>query len=86
MNTITLSDLDETTASGGNTMLVIMQQLSVSFGVSVASLVLSFFQSDVFSIGITQSFQYTFMALAIFTIASSITFSILNRTDGESYT
>lgn len=85
MNTITLVDLDENTKSGGNTMLVIMQQLSVSFGVSVASLLLTFFQSDAFEMNRTQPFHYTFICLGIFTIFSSITFSKLNKTDGNSY-
>ncbi|MBF4516878.1 DHA2 family efflux MFS transporter permease subunit [Flavobacterium sp. ANB] len=85
MNTITLADLDQDTASGGNTMLVIMQQLSVSFGVSVASLVLSLFQSGIFEIDKTKAFQYTFIILAIFTILSSITFSRLNKSDGGGY-
>jgi EmrB/QacA subfamily drug resistance transporter len=85
MNTITLADLDENTKSGGNTMLVIMQQLSVSFGVSVASLTLSFFSSDVFDISSVQAFHYTFIALAIFTIFSSITFTKLSKTDGSGY-
>lgn len=85
MNTITLSDLDQNTASGGNTMLVIMQQLSVSFGVSIASLVLSLFQSGIFAMNTTRAFQYTFITLAIFTILSSITFSKLSKSDGESY-
>jgi len=85
MNTITLVDLDENTKSGGNTMLVIMQQLSVSFGVSVASLVLSFFQSDAFDMNLTQPFHYTFICLAIFTILSSFTFSRLGKTDGSGY-
>ncbi len=85
MNTITLVDLDENTKSGGNTMLVIMQQLSVSFGVSVASLVLSFFQSDAFEMNRTQPFHYTFVVLAVFTIFSSFIFSKLSKTDGSGY-
>jgi len=85
MNTITLVDLDDDTKSGGNTMLVIMQQLSVSFGVSVASLVLSFFQSDAFEMNKTQPFHYTFIALAIFTIFSSLTFRKLSKTDGSGF-
>jgi EmrB/QacA subfamily drug resistance transporter len=86
MNTITLVDLDENTKSGGNTMLVIMQQLSVSFGVSVASLLLSFFQSDAFTMDTNaQPFHYTFITLAIFTILSSVTFSKLSKTDGSGY-
>lgn len=85
MNTITLVDLDDTTKSGGNTMLVIMQQLSVSFGVSIASLVLSFFQSDGVGMNLTQPFHYTFICLAVFTIFSSITFSRLGKNDGSGY-
>lgn len=85
MNTITLSDLDQDTASGGNTMLVIMQQLSVSFGISVASLTLSLFQAGIFEVNTDKAFQYTFITLAVFTILSSITFSRLSKTDGEGY-
>ena len=85
MNTITLVDLDENTKSGGNTMLVIMQQLSVSFGVSVASIVLSFFQSDAVDMNLTQPFHYTFICLAVFTIFSSLTFSRLGKNDGSGY-
>ncbi|EDM37742.1 hypothetical protein PBAL39_14994 [Pedobacter sp. BAL39] len=85
MNTVTLSDLDENSASGGNTMLVIMQQLSVSFGVSVSSLVLSFYGSDAVGMGVSQSFHYTFITLAIFTIFSSLTFSRLSKTAGSGY-
>jgi EmrB/QacA subfamily drug resistance transporter len=85
MNTVTLADLDESTASGGNTMLVIMQQLSVSFGVSVSSLVFSFFSSAAFTINLSQAFHYTFITLAVFTIGSSITFSKLSKNAGSGY-
>jgi EmrB/QacA subfamily drug resistance transporter len=85
MNTVTLADLDESTASGGNTMLVIMQQLSVSFGVSVSSLVFSFFSSAAFTMNLSQAFHYTFISLAIFTIFSSITFSKLSKNAGSGY-
>lgn len=85
MNTITLSDLDEDTASGGNTMLVITQQLSVSFGVSVSSLLLSFYSSEVFDFGLPVAFQYTFITLAIVTIISSLTFTKLSKTAGSGY-
>lgn len=86
MNTITLADLDEDTASGGNTMLVITQQLSVSFGISVSSLILSFYSSDVFNIGLSGAFHYTFISLAIITIISSLTFTKLSKNAGEGYT
>lgn len=86
MNTITLSDLDEDTASGGNTMLVIMQQLSVSFGVSMSSLVLAFYKSNDFALPLSEAFRYTFVTLAAFTILSSLTFTLLRKTDGNTYT
>lgn len=86
MNTVTLSDLDEDSASGGNTMLVIMQQLSVSFGVSISSLVLSVFSSDAFALDLQHAFHYTFITLAMITIFSSITFSRLSKTAGNGYT
>lgn len=85
MNTVTLSDLDEDSASGGNTMLVIMQQLSVSFGVSISSLVLSVYSSAAFAMDLTHAFHYTFITLAIITIFSSITFSRLSKTAGNGY-
>jgi EmrB/QacA subfamily drug resistance transporter len=85
MNTITLVDLDDNTKSGGNTMLVIMQQLSVSFGVSAASLILSFFGSDAMGFSTTESFHYTFIVLAVITIFSSVTFRRLSDSDGRGY-
>jgi len=79
MNTVTLSDLDESSASGGNTMLVISQQLSVSFGISVSSLILSFFSSGALDVDLSQSFHYTFITLAFITIASSFVFTKLSK-------
>jgi len=66
-------------------MLVIMQQLSVSFGVSVSSLALSLFLSGIFDLNTDKAFKYTFITLAVFTILSSYTFSKLSKTDGEGY-
>ncbi len=85
MNTITLSDLDDNTKSGGNTMLVITQQLSVSFGVSVASLLLAFFQAGASDNDGIAPFHYTFLCLGIFTILSSVSFGRLSKTDGSGF-
>src|SRR5690606_37223215 len=46
MNTISLSDLGDKQASGGNSLLTSMQQLSVSFGISIAALVLAFYKDQ----------------------------------------
>lgn len=85
MNTIALSDLDHETASSGNSLLAIMQQLSISFGVSVAAMVLSFYKVYFdFSQGNTIiAFKSTFISLGIITAFSSLLFSRLKKTDGN---
>lgn len=85
MNTVTLSELDEHSASGGNTMLVISQQLSVSFGISVSSLILSFFSSGALEVDPQQAFHYTFITLAFLTIGSSIVFTKLSKAPAAGY-
>ena len=85
MNTVTLSELDENSASGGNTMLVISQQLSVSFGISVSTLVLSFFTSPALEMNLSEAFHHTFITLAIVTIASSYVFTKLTKESGNGY-
>ena len=42
MNTITLADLNDENASGGNSVLAVTQQVSISFGVAVSAAVLRF--------------------------------------------
>lgn len=85
MNTITLSDLDSETASAGNSMLAIMQQLSVTFGISAAALFLSFYKHNSnFVLGNTlNAFQYTFLTLGIVTMTSTFIFMKLKKHDGH---
>ncbi|HLV51264.1 MAG TPA: DHA2 family efflux MFS transporter permease subunit [Flavobacterium sp.] len=85
MNTISLSDLNDEQASGGNSLLTIMQQLSVSFGISIAALVLAFYkdQMDFYRGDLISSFHYTLITLAGLTALSSLTFTKLKRDDGE---
>ncbi len=85
MNTISLSDLDNNNASSGNSLLAIMQQLSMSFGISVAALILSYFKDTTgFFHGDTPSaFKYTFITLGAITALSSLLFSKLRNSDGH---
>lgn len=85
MNTISLSDLDNETASSGNSLLAIMQQLSMSFGISAAALSLSFFKNySGFIEGDTiTAFKYSFIALGILTALSTIVFTKLKKNDGN---
>lgn len=85
MNTISLADLSDDDASGGNSLLAIMQQLSVSFGISIAALVLSFYKDwlDFYHGDLVSAFHLTLITLAVLTALSSLTFTKLKKGDGE---
>jgi len=81
MNTITLKDLDEHTASSGNSLLSMVQMLAMSLGVAGASAVLAGF-TGVFEHGAAEgtaaetlhSFQATFATMGLVTLASAAIF------------
>lgn len=85
MNTLSLSDLDNDNASSGNSLLAIMQQLSMSFGISAAALALSFYKNRTgFIEGDTVSaFKYSFITLGILTALSTFVFTKLKKEDGN---
>lgn len=84
MNTLSLADLDYTNSSDGNSILTITQQLSQTFGISVASLVLGMFkQWESLTNGVdVQAFRYSFLFLGIITILSTFIFIQLRSSDG----
>lgn len=85
MNTISLADLNDDQASGGNSLLAIMQQLSISFGISIAALVLAFYKDkmDFYHGDLVTAFHLTLITLAVLTALSSLTFTKLKNGDGE---
>ncbi len=85
MNTISLADLTPEVASGGNSMLAITQQLSISFGVSVGAMILRSTESATWLTGgdIGLSFKYTFIILGVITFLSAGIFTKLKKTDGD---
>lgn len=85
MNTISLSDLNDDQASGGNSLLAVMQQLSISFGISIAALILAFYkdQMDFYHGDLVTAFHLTLITLAILTAISSLTFTKLKSNDGH---
>lgn len=85
MNTISLSDLNNETASSGNSLLLVMQQLSMSLGISVGAYLLSKFSSSTWMMSgpILEAFQHTFISLGIITAVSSLLFLRLNNHDGD---
>ncbi|NDW18091.1 DHA2 family efflux MFS transporter permease subunit [Dysgonomonas sp. 216] len=85
MNTITLADLDDNTASEGNSLQTVMQQLSMSFGISVSMMILRGIENtECLTDGNTElAFKYTFIVLGIITTLASIIFLNLKKGDGD---
>jgi EmrB/QacA subfamily drug resistance transporter len=82
MNSISLADLTPANASGGNTILSVTQQLSISFGISLSSIILRVFnQSNIFT-EVSSCFKATLLVLGLITILSSFTFKYLQSEDG----
>lgn len=68
MNTLTLKDLPDTLASGGNSLLSMTMQLSTSLGVSIAGILLGMFSRHHLTteLAATHSvFLYTYLSIAI---------------------
>ena len=82
MNTITLADLTDDNASGGNSLLAVTQQLSISLGVAVSAAVLRSYQSLEGASTIDQ-FHYTFISMGVITVISALMFMLLKAKDGR---
>jgi Na+/melibiose symporter-like transporter len=85
MNTISLSALNNETASSGNSLLLVMQQLSMSLGISVGAYLLAKYSSASWleADNILEAFKYTFLTLAGITAITSLIFLRLEKTAGE---
>ncbi len=75
MNTLSLRDLDSTQASGGNSLLSMVQMLAISLGIAVAGMVLAGFsgwwQARTGIEHALPAFRATFICLGAMTMASS---------------
>lgn len=84
MNTITISDLSNDTASDGNSLLAIMQQLSNSFGISIAALILSMMKNLIDNENnVSLAFTYTFLAIGTITVISALIFTQFSKNAGS---
>jgi len=93
MNTLTLGDLDDERASGGNSLLSVVMQLSMSLGVAAAGALLAAFAVPMVipiasDVGPTRGLLYTFHATyicmgALSALAAGIFFQ-LGRREGPS--
>jgi len=86
MNTLVYADVTEGQTSMASTIASTLQQMSMSFGVAMASLATALFIPDRFQAGPTQMIHgvhKAFVLLGILTILSAAVFRELRPTDGK---
>jgi EmrB/QacA subfamily drug resistance transporter len=87
MNTLVYADVSEKETSGASTIASTTQQMSISFGVAVASLVTVFFIPDrthTSSPEMIRGIHEAFLVLGGWTIFTSVIFCELKNDDGDS--
>jgi hypothetical protein len=86
MNTVTLIDLDDASASSGNSLLSVVAQLSLSLGVACAGALLGGFTAEAGNDGVDTvlgAFQLTFVTVGIMAMLAATIFSQLSKEDGR---
>lgn len=88
MSSITLADLYGEQTSSGNSLLAVSQQLAISFGVALGSLLIRVFQFDspLLNMSMMNAFRGTFFVLGLITCLSFISFYRLSADDGKNLT
>ena len=85
MNTLVYSDIDDEQASSASSIASTMQQMSISFGIAVASLAAAFFIPDRFHSDAAQmihGIHNAFFVLGGITVISTVVFRELKASDG----
>ena len=86
MNTVTLIDLDDASASSGNSLLSVVAQLSLSLGVACAGALLGGFTGDGGGDGVDTvlgAFQLTFLTVGVMAMLAAAIFLQLSPQDGR---
>ena len=86
MNTVTLIDLDDASASSGNSLLSVVAQLSLSLGVACAGALLGGFTGAGSGDGVETTlgaFQLTFLTIGLMSMLAAAIFMQLSRADGR---
>jgi hypothetical protein len=86
MNTLVYADVTEEETSGASAITSTVQQMSISFGIAIGSLLTAFFIPDRFHTSAPQmihGIHLTFLILGGWTIVSSYTFLDLKKDDGN---
>jgi EmrB/QacA subfamily drug resistance transporter len=81
MNTLTLKDLEAQNASSGNSLLSMVQMVSMSFGVATAAALLAEFTQvldNASSAHLLRAFQATFLSVGLITMAAAWIFAQLS--------
>jgi len=87
LNTMAYADIDAPDASMASTVASTLQQMSLSFGLAVASLVTAFFLADLPQsdhLAVTRALHHGYLTMAGLTLVSSLAFWGLRKNDGES--
>jgi MFS family permease len=87
MNSLAYADVNDADSSMASTMSSSFQQLSMSFGLAVGSLVAGWYLGNVPQTNqamVVNALHHAFLTLAVITALSSLTFWRLRREDGES--
>lgn len=85
VNTLTVGDLSLEQAGAGSTVLSIVQQVGIGFGIAVSSIILNFYRHIIGNQGegLQQAFSYTFLTSSLFALLLLWTLSRLHANDGE---
>jgi MFS family permease len=89
MNTLAYADISEQQASGASSIASTTQQMSISFGIAIASLLTAVFIPDRFHTSpadMIHGIHSAFFVLGAITVLSTIVFRELKSTDGASTT
>ena len=81
------SDIEPSDSSMASTIASSLQQMSMSFGLAVGSLIVGWYLGtapQTNQTALIDALHYTFLTLGILTIFSSFTFRALHSNDGES--
>ena len=87
MNSMAYADVNESESSMASTLTSSFQQMSMSFGLAVGSLVAAWFLGDLPQTdrgAVTNALHYAFLTLGALTFVSSLSFWTLRPNDGES--
>lgn len=85
VNTLAVGDLSQAQSGAGSTLLSIVQQVGIGFGIAVSSIILALYRHHIGNEGeaLQTAFSYTFLTSSLFAILLIWVLCYLNKTDGD---